>query len=254
MAMPSVQKRGFTLIELLVVIAIIAILAAILFPVFAKAREKARQTSCMNNMRQLGLAGRTYLTDYDDTIVPCYLYGTAGAKLRWFLDLLAPYTHSDQISVCPNWSGDYTFGRDDLPVGEGANKRTLKWSYGGNNWHFWPNGQSADPEIIGAMGVNRVGLNINVGDSDVKNPANTILFAEAKSLELWTPPQHDYPSSNKITAFEGYPAKGDIHFRHSGGMNAAFVDGHTKWLKGTTQDMWAANPALISDDPASKVK
>jgi prepilin-type processing-associated H-X9-DG protein len=102
--------------------------------------------------------------------------------------------------------------------------------------------------------VNRVGLNINVGESDVRNPSNTILFAESKSLEIWTPPQHDYPASNKVSNFEGYPAKGDIHFRHSGGMNAAFVDSHTKWVKGTTQEMWAANPALISDDPASKVK
>src|SRR5947208_16218835 len=61
------QKRGFTLIELLVVIAIIAILAAILFPVFAQAREKARQTTCLSNLKQLGLGFRMYLQDYDDT-------------------------------------------------------------------------------------------------------------------------------------------------------------------------------------------
>src|SRR5512138_372466 len=60
------RNRGFTLIELLVVIAIIAILAAILFPVFARAREKARQTSCLNNMKQLGTASMMYLSDYDE--------------------------------------------------------------------------------------------------------------------------------------------------------------------------------------------
>src|SRR5213079_1772368 len=100
---------------------------------------------------------------------------------------LAPYTRNDQIAVCPNWSDVYTFGRDDLPSGEGANHKTLRWSYGGNNWHWWPNGQSQDPDILGAMGVNRVGLSINVGEADVKNPSNTILLAEAISLEIWTP-------------------------------------------------------------------
>ena len=248
------RRTGFTLIELLVVIAIIAILAAILFPVFAKARERARQTSCMNNMRQLGLASRVYLNDYDDTVVPCYLYGAAGAKLRWFLDLLAPYAHSDQISVCPNWSAEYTFGRDDLPTGEGANHRILKWSYGGNNWHWWPNGTGQDPDIIGAMGVNRVGLGINVSDADIVSPSDTILIAESKSLEIWNPSMHDYPTTNKETTFEDYPAKGEIHFRHNGGINSVFVDGHTKWLQRTTQAMWAADPRTMSRDPASKIK
>ncbi|MEN6404264.1 MAG: prepilin-type N-terminal cleavage/methylation domain-containing protein, partial [Armatimonadia bacterium] len=66
------MKRGFTLIELLVVIAIIAILAAILFPVFAKAREKARQTSCLNNCKQLGTAIVQYCQDYDERMPKCY--------------------------------------------------------------------------------------------------------------------------------------------------------------------------------------
>ena len=244
---------AFTLIELLVVIAIIAILAAILFPVFAKAREKARQSSCMNNMRQLGLASRTYLGDYDDVVVPCYLYLAPG-RLRWYADLLAPYTRSDQIAECPNGSFEYDFGRDDLPPGEGANRRILRWSYGGNNWHFWPNGQAQDPDLLGSMGVNRPGLSINASDSDIKNPSNCILLAESKSLEIWTPPMHDYPASNKPVLVEGYPSRGEIHFRHSGGINAVFIDGHTKWLKNTTQEMWAANPADASRDPASKVK
>ena len=66
---PSRQRRGFTLIELLVVIAIIAILAAILFPVFAQAREKARSTACLNNLKQLGTANQMYMNDWDDGFV-----------------------------------------------------------------------------------------------------------------------------------------------------------------------------------------
>ena len=156
--------------------------------------------------------------------------------------------------ICPNWSGDYTYGRDDLPVGEGTNRRTLKWSYGGNNWHWWPNGQSQDPDILGPMGVNRPGLSINVGESDVKNSAGTILMAETNSLEIWTTSMHDYPTSNKRTVFEDFPVKGNIHFRHNNGMNSTFVDGHTKWLTATTQEMWANDLNQAIRDPASKIK
>src|ERR671911_1054625 len=74
-------RRGFTLIELLVVIAIIAILAAILFPVFAQAREKARQTSCLSNHRQIGTAAMMYVQDYDEMWVPYSLGGGANQKL-----------------------------------------------------------------------------------------------------------------------------------------------------------------------------
>src|ERR1043166_3581943 len=79
------KASGFTLIELLVVIAIIAILAAILFPVFAQAREKARQITCLSNMKQWSLGARMYLQDYDQTVVPCYLYSYLGSKttLQW---------------------------------------------------------------------------------------------------------------------------------------------------------------------------
>src|SRR3978361_1344117 len=72
------RSRGFTLIELLVVIAIIAILAAILFPVFAKAREKARQSTCASNLKQLGLAMLQYTQDYDEAVIPsCFNWGGA---------------------------------------------------------------------------------------------------------------------------------------------------------------------------------
>jgi len=92
------RKMGFTLIELLVVIAIIAILAAILFPVFARARENARRASCQSNEKQLGLAVLQYVQDYDERYVPQY---TTLASADWD-DLLQPYLKSTQILNCPS--------------------------------------------------------------------------------------------------------------------------------------------------------
>jgi prepilin-type N-terminal cleavage/methylation domain-containing protein/prepilin-type processing-associated H-X9-DG protein len=87
-------KRGFTLIELLVVIAIIAILAAILFPVFAKVREKARQTMCLSNEKQIGLALLAYTQDYDETWVPAAIWGIAPAENNDWTTMIEPYMKS----------------------------------------------------------------------------------------------------------------------------------------------------------------
>src|ERR1051326_8815272 len=102
------RGNGFTLIELLVVIAIIAILAAILFPVFAQAREKARQASCMSNMRLFSTAGMMYQQDYDEMYVPPFKYEGAQsncAVLYWWDDLLQPYIKNRQLPTCPSWKG-----------------------------------------------------------------------------------------------------------------------------------------------------
>src|SRR5690349_25055985 len=94
------HRSAFTLIELLVVIAIIAILAAILFPVFAQAREKARQASCLSNTKQLGLGIYQYIQDYDDTL-PMGGYNWLGSGSRWYRDIY-PYVKNAGILVCPS--------------------------------------------------------------------------------------------------------------------------------------------------------
>jgi prepilin-type N-terminal cleavage/methylation domain-containing protein len=96
--------RGFTLIELLVVIAIISLLAAILFPVFGRARENARRASCQSNLKQIGLGLLQYIGDYDDTM-PFSFFGSAGnsdaANYKW-MDAIYPYVKNEQIFTCPS--------------------------------------------------------------------------------------------------------------------------------------------------------
>lgn len=130
------RKNGFTLIELLVVIAIIAILAAILFPVFAQAREKARQASCQSNLKQIGLAFKMYVQDYDerwlrgDPIDPnANTPGKLGSNGQdfgfsgWVSNGLIPYTKNQQIYICPSlntngFADPYSNGGDDTHNGK----------------------------------------------------------------------------------------------------------------------------------------
>src|SRR5438309_3093953 len=97
------KRRGFTLIELLVVIAIIAILAAILFPVFAQARDKARQTTCLSNLRQVATGVLLYLQDYDERMPADYTYRKidVGTRLWWWQDLIRPYVKNTGVYTCP---------------------------------------------------------------------------------------------------------------------------------------------------------
>ncbi|MHB8997570.1 MAG: prepilin-type N-terminal cleavage/methylation domain-containing protein [Armatimonadota bacterium] len=118
------MRKGFTLIELLVVIAIIAILAAILFPVFAKAREKARQASCLSNVKQLCLAVMQYAQDYDEKLNSCYAGQDASATYRrWYYagptnpGMLFPYIKNSQVFDCPSGKGNY--GANRALMGDG---------------------------------------------------------------------------------------------------------------------------------------
>ncbi|HEX2999987.1 MAG TPA: DUF1559 domain-containing protein [Armatimonadota bacterium] len=109
------QKKGFTLIELLVVIAIIAILAAILFPVFARARENARKTSCLNNCKQLGTAFMMYTQDYDERLPM-----GANSSSRWHRDIV-PYTKNPGVMICPS--------KTNYALGYGYNTNLGGWGF-----------------------------------------------------------------------------------------------------------------------------
>jgi len=168
------NKKGFTLIELLVVIAIIAILAAILFPVFAKVREKARQTSCASNMKQLSLGILMYTQDYDEM----FPIGNGGwttwtnwQAMNWPNEI-QPYVKSVGIFNCPDDAGAGT--TDPLNTWEG-----LQESYVANgvSWIWSP---SASNQCVGVMCY---GFD-PVSESSVVSPGSVILLAEAHSADL----------------------------------------------------------------------
>ncbi|MCC7494211.1 MAG: DUF1559 domain-containing protein [Fimbriimonadaceae bacterium] len=138
------RRRGFTLIELLVVIAIIAILAAILFPVFAKAREKARQSSCASNVKQIGLAFNQYTNDYDEKWPRMYWGGANWEPVvsGWWGGEIAPYIKNTQIFRCPSktdtvcsyiMNGGLS-GRADADIAVPANTVTIGDSTGNGWW------------------------------------------------------------------------------------------------------------------------
>lgn len=209
------RRQGFTLIELLVVIAIIAILAAILFPVFARAREKARQASCQSNMKQIGLAISMYAQDYDETLTPNYMYNPWGSNLLWWDDLVQPYLKNWQLLICPSAdTASYNYLR---PAWSGV-PNPLYYSYSGNENG---GGQSPAPMMGGNQGCRL---------SQVKDVAGTILIAESLNIDLW-----DYANHTDAGAANGI---GTIDFRHNDGANWLFVDGHVKFLKKTTPNMW----------------
>lgn len=188
------NKRAFTLIELLVVIAIIAILAAILFPVFAKAREAARKTSCLNNLKQLGTGVMMYSQDYDET------YPNRSQLAGHWGYAIQPYVKNYNLFQCPsnpNKNNNATGGPD--PSGSG---QVLKISYGAND------------RIMGKS------------QAVVQAPASKMLVTEM--VANW----NDFGSAWWNSA-GGSATAWQNGFAHSGMMNFAFADGHAKAVKPT---------------------
>ncbi|MBI5832309.1 MAG: DUF1559 domain-containing protein [Armatimonadetes bacterium] len=212
----SRRPNAFTLIELLVVIAIIAILAAILFPVFAKAREKARQTSCLSNLKQLGLAVMQYCQDHDETYPLSYQDVSSGAGSAAQIPLTWPnriqtYIKSNQLYACPSDSRP--------PNVDFAGCRPILQSYAWNRW--------VGLDIPGWGYFNRLSL------AGVVAPANLVLFGDDSSDWLTagyggrfnTLDSPDWFESLDVQVFAG---------RHMKGDNMVFADGHAKWVNSTS--------------------
>ena len=238
MQLQNSRSKAFTLIELLVVIAIIAILAAILFPVFARARENARRTSCMSNLKQMGLAAMQYVQDYDE-FYPANLVNTtepAPDGDSWQNDywywpqMLYPYHKSKQVFYCPSSTEPST------------TPPTIR-NYGANT-----------AIIVYPTTAAKTSL------ASIVTPAATYMLTDSGALRIdrsWTRTlaSNNYylpgagsagnPCGTSITN-----ARADCQTgRHFGGVNVAFADGHVKWLKssilyteaGRSNGAWSLN-------------
>ncbi len=239
-----VRRRGFTLIELLVVIAIIAILAAILFPVFARAREKARQTSCLSNQKQIGLAVLMYAQDYDERFPPDYV-GGGEKRVSGFYDCCGPYTKNEQMYICPSGHFRFDYARDELTPGDGFYHRWMVAGYGIVN--------TFSSSSIGYpnFGGNTVWVRASDGGgrplAEMIRPADVIVAVETYSgAWLMTPAAAGFDNSTlEPLPMEESGKAGGMMYRHNGTMNIIYGDGHAKNTQQLT-DVTAFTDGLVN--------
>ncbi len=203
--MSKQRTRGFTLIELLVVIAIIAILAAILFPVFARARENARKSTCQSNNKQVGLAWMQYVQDYDETGP---IWGMSAAFYSP-LETIEPYTKNTGVIICPSHKFQLTScGLTRTESARGTRQGPASLAFNQFSESYGEVNGVAGSQYLGASGIALARLQL---------PAETILFGDGNCDRFWGKPYVD--------SFRA--GSNQYHFN---GNNYVFADGHVKWL------------------------
>jgi len=228
------RKKAFTLIELLVVIAIIAILAAILFPVFAKARSRARTTQCMNNVKQISTAFLSYFQDYDERFPPFAGVTTWGDKQGWS-ERLYPYVKNMQVYRCPeNNKSTFCYAMNAV-----SSSNTLGTISRVRN----PARFIHLTECCGSGNVNDSYIS---GDSDLTtewgaNQQDGWVYGD-RNGQFHDSPQ---PRPMPIAKFRELPGRhwGRLYFPgwHNEGNNIMFLDGHTTYILGWNSDKMTFN-------------
>jgi prepilin-type N-terminal cleavage/methylation domain-containing protein/prepilin-type processing-associated H-X9-DG protein len=222
------RQSAFTLIELLVVIAIIAILAAILFPVFAQAREKARSISCLSNFKQLGTAFQMYLQDYDEKVLPrynaCPSTGPVNSSQKLWTDTIQPYVKNNQIFICPSASNSYycdqwTQWDATIPdhntrgyLSEGYNQTISGWYYASS---------ACGDMILPTL-------------SSIQVPVKNVMFMDSVPGDVPLGYRGYLFGNTGINVPYTTTSAGSYGVRHTLGSNITFFDGHAKWYIGTS--------------------
>jgi prepilin-type processing-associated H-X9-DG protein/prepilin-type N-terminal cleavage/methylation domain-containing protein len=254
------RSRGFTLMELFTVMVVVALLGAILFPVFARARDKARQATCLSNLKQLGMAHQMYWHDYDETTVTSWSFGFPG-EFSWYVQ---PYIRNYKILLCPSYRAsaeefgafcnpNYLPGHIDNPTYE-----PMMWGYGYNTGHQWINDtgltRMADYRLSGEYQVQVEGRNytaryrdvpiLGIKTSDMAAPNRLLLLGDSSDTVVLGLGRHYQrpilPGDNACEQLRkaGWP-------RHNSGGNYVYADGHAAWHP--------YNPAILADGDPSVV-
>jgi prepilin-type N-terminal cleavage/methylation domain-containing protein/prepilin-type processing-associated H-X9-DG protein len=216
--MPTHSRRAFTLIELLVVIAIIAILAAILFPVFAQAREKARQTTCLSNLRQIGTAAQMYAQDYDEHL-PGTELGEDDGEYFW-IEMLAPYTKNRDLFNCPSAPVKTLYQPNGVSV-------EFSYGYAMNDIHD-SNDRSIGAAFQPLSAISYPSDTLYIVDGwPVATEAAARPYVERHEIG-WVPTAYGQARGEHHVRDAAVNAYDDGSARHTGVMNFVACDGHAK--------------------------
>ncbi|MBX3745742.1 MAG: prepilin-type N-terminal cleavage/methylation domain-containing protein [Verrucomicrobiae bacterium] len=246
-------RRGFTLIELLVVIAIIAILASLLLPALAKAKEKGKSASCINSLRQMGIAQKVYSSDYDERYVHTFQVRGANVFRKAWFNFLQPYQQTTNLLLCPNKTKKFREAIAMYPSDQqdhAVSNYAMNFRLGGCDWpgswdvRDWP----------------------PLRDSAVRSPSSTVHLTDGGSRPVNTPdpfrcvtpaspekpgcwivhdPRHDAPCTGCVTS-PGDPNWGGPHLRHNQRSNVLFADSHVS-VRRASEWYWSDTPWLKPD-------